>query len=73
MHVKNRISDYSILLETFRFYDENDYEYKISLLKFFRVLTNYRHPGKIHCSSFSPKNSTDVLTEGASAISPTAK
>ena len=65
MHLKNRISDCSVLLETFRFWDENDYEYKISLLKFFRVLTNYRHPGKIHCTSFHPKISTDILTERA--------
>ena len=38
-------------------------------LKFSRVFSNYRHPGKLHCTSFPKKISTVIFTERAQAIS----
>ena len=35
------------ILETFRFKDENDYEYEI-----FRIFSKYRLPGKLHFTIF---------------------
>ena len=34
-------------------------------LKFFRVFSNDKHPGKLHCTSFSPEFNTVIFTEGA--------
>ena len=42
-------------LETFRFEDENEYEYEI-WFKVFRVLSKNRHPGILHCSFFRQKS-----------------
>jgi len=41
------------VIESFRFEDENDYEYEI-LFKVFRVLSKNIHPGILHCFFFSP-------------------
>ena len=41
-------------METFRFEDENDYQYEI-WLPFFRVFSKYRHPGKLHDTFDSPE------------------
>ena len=41
-------------LESFRFEDENEYEYEIYLNVFACVLKK-RHPGKLHITFFSPK------------------
>ena len=38
-------------LETFRFEDEDDYEYEISL-EVFCVFSKYRLPGKLHFTIF---------------------
>ena len=38
---------------TFRFEDENDYEYEISFKVFSRIVKNI-HPGILHCFFFSP-------------------
>ena len=35
-------------IESFRFEDENDYEYEIKLKVFARVLKKRRHPGKFY-------------------------
>ena len=41
-------------LETFRFEDENDYEYEIWFKDFSRIVKNW-HPGILHCTFFPPE------------------
>ena len=41
-------------IETFRFEEENGYQYKI-WLTFFRVFSKNRHPGKLHSTFDSPE------------------
>ena len=50
-----------ISTETFRFEDENDYEYEI-WFKVFRVLSKNRHPKIIQCTFFFSTEKLALLT-----------
>ena len=53
----------SLIIESFRFEDENKYEYEIKLKVFGRLWSRKRHPGKLHLLFFTKKVSTVIYTE----------
>ena len=60
-------------METFIFKDEDHYGYEIDL-KFFRLFSKYRLPGKLYFAIFTRKVSTATFSEGGYDLSlPIAK